>query len=101
MTTNYSGSEPSDAVPGPGQTPVQGFFAWIRRLGLVRSAEERILGGVAAALARKVGLEPWVMRLILVLLVVIAGVSVWFYVAAWILLPDGRTGSIPLERWIS
>ena len=41
------------------------------------------------------------MRLILVALVLLAGLSLWVYVIAWALLPDGRTGTIPLERWIS
>lgn len=94
-------STPDYAQTPPPQplTPMVKFFAWIRRLGLARPSD-RILGGVAAAAARRLGIDPWLMRLILVILVFFFGLSVWVYVVAWICLPDERTGRIPLEDWI-
>lgn len=87
-------------TPPPQQpTPMEKFFAWVRRLGLARPAD-RVLGGVAAATARRLGIDAWLMRLILFVLVIFFGLSVWFYIAAWICLPDERTGKIPLEEWI-
>ena len=85
-------------TPPPAPTPMQKFFAWVRRLGVYRTSN-RILGGVAAGTARRLGMDPWVMRLIFFVLVFVAGLSVWFYVIAWICLPDERTGQIPLEDW--
>lgn len=85
-------------TPPPALTPMQKFFAWVRRLGVYRSSD-RVLGGVAAGTARRLGIDPWLMRLILIVLVVVAGLSVWVYVVAWICLPDERTGQIPLENW--
>lgn len=104
MSTDWSTAGPSQ-TPGaegaPTPTLTQRFFAWTRRLGIVRPAKDRVLGGVAAALAEKLGISSGAMRLILVALVLLAGLSLWVYVIAWALLPDGRTGTIPLERWIS
>lgn len=100
MSTDWSQSGQTQ-TPAPTPTPVQRFFAWTRRLGVVRPAGGRVLGGVAAALAQKVGIGAGWMRLILVGLVLFAGLSLWFYAIAWALLPDERTGTIPLERWIT
>ena len=85
-------------TPPPALTPMQKFFAWVRRLGVYRTSD-RILGGVAAGTARRLGMDPWIMRLIFFVLVFFAGLSVWFYIAAWICLPNERTGQIPLEDW--
>lgn len=102
MSTNYVPQPPVDpAVSATGPTPIQRFFAWTRRLGVVRPGDNRVFGGVAAAIANRIGMQPWLVRVILLALILFAGLSIWFYVAAWILLPDGRTGTIPLERWIS
>lgn len=104
MSTDWSTAGPSQtpgAESAPAPTPTQRFFAWTRRLGIVRPAQDRVLGGVAAAFAQKLGIGSGAMRLILVALVLLAGLSLWVYVIAWALLPDGRTGTIPLERWLS
>ena len=39
--------------------------------GLVRSSDSAILGGVCAGLGRRLGLTPWVARLLFVLLLVV------------------------------
>lgn len=112
MSTDWSGTGPTQSpgadgapapqpAPSPQPSPTQRFFAWTRRLGIVRPAQDRVLGGVAAAFARKLGIGSGAMRLILVALVLVAGLSLWAYVIAWALLPDERTGTIPLERWLS
>lgn len=88
-----------DYSQSPQPTPMEQFFVWVRRLGLARPAD-RVLGGVAAATARRLGIDAWLMRLILLVLVIFLGLSVWFYIAAWICLPDERTGTIPLQEWI-
>ncbi len=59
-----------------------------------------ILGGVAAGIARYFDVEPWIIRL-LFLLLVFPGVGILLYAAGWLLIPaDGADHSIG-ERWLS
>lgn len=64
------------------------------RHGLVRSRDERVLGGVAAGLGRRFGLTPWTARLLFVLLLlVIPGSQLLVYPILWILMP--RQDAVP------
>ena len=59
------------------------------RQGLVRPQEGRILGGVCAGLARRFGLDPWLTRLLFVLvLLAIPGSQILVYPILWILMPS-------------
>jgi phage shock protein C len=60
--------------------------AWFAANGLSRPKEKRMLGGVSAGLARRYGVDRFVMRLLM-----IAGVlalSPLVYVALWVLMPS-------------
>jgi len=58
------------------------------RQGLVRPREGRVLGGVCAGLARRFGLDPWIARLLFVLILfVIPGSQLLVYPLLWILMP--------------
>ena len=58
------------------------------RQGLVRSQDRGILGGVCAGLGRRLGLTPWVARLLFVLiLMVVPGSQLLIYPVLWILMP--------------
>ena len=58
------------------------------RQGLVRSTDRAILGGVCAGIGRRLGLTPWIARLLfLVVLMVIPGSQFLVYPALWILMP--------------
>lgn len=58
------------------------------RQGLVRSSSDGILGGVCAGLGRRVGLTPWVARLLFVLvLMILPGSQLLVYPVLWILMP--------------
>lgn len=60
----------------------------LRRQGLVRPRDGRILGGVCAGLARRFGIEPWQARLLFVLILfVIPGSQILIYPILWILMP--------------
>ena len=60
--------------------------------GLVRSRDERVLGGVCAGLGRRLGLAPWTARLLFVLLLlVIPGSQLLIYPILWILMPSAET----------
>jgi phage shock protein C len=67
-----------------------------RQQGLLRVRNGRILGGVAAGLGRRFGLDPWPARLLFVLLLlVIPGCSIVIYPILWILMP--QEGTAPAE----
>ncbi len=59
------------------------------RQGLVRSRDERVLGGVCAGIGRRFGIGPWSARLLFVLLLmVIPGSQILIYPVLWILMPS-------------
>lgn len=58
------------------------------RQGLMRSSDRGILGGVCAGIGRRLGLTPWIARLLfLVLLMVVPGSQLLIYPVLWILMP--------------
>lgn len=60
-----------------------------RRQGLVRPRQGRVLAGVCAGLARRFGVDPWLARLLFVLvLFVIPGSQILVYPLLWILMPS-------------
>jgi phage shock protein PspC (stress-responsive transcriptional regulator) len=68
----------------------------LRREGLVRPRDGRVLAGVCAGLGRRFGLEPWPARLLFVLvLLVLPGSQLLVYPVLWILMPNEETDSTP------
>jgi len=60
----------------------------LRRQGLVRPRDGRVLAGVCAGLGQRFGLDPWVARLLFVLiLLVVPGSQILIYPILWILMP--------------
>ena len=85
------GDNPTQPLPPPAPAgQPQGFFAWIRSLGIVRGSD-RWVGGVASGIAARTGLDPTLVRGILVVLGLF-GVGTLLYGLAWAFLPepDGR-----------
>ena len=61
----------------------------MRRQGLVRPREGRVIGGVCAGLGRRFGLGPWQARILFVLiLMLIPGSQILIYPLLWILMPS-------------
>jgi phage shock protein PspC (stress-responsive transcriptional regulator) len=59
------------------------------RQGLVRPREGRMLGGVCAGLGRRFGLDPWIARLLFMLILfIIPGSQILIYPVLWILMPS-------------
>ncbi|MFS0717506.1 PspC domain-containing protein [Arthrobacter sp. 1P04PC] len=92
------GTPPYTPPPGPPyageRRPAgsqQNFFDWIRSHGIHRG-RERWVAGVASGIAQRLGVDPLIVRGILIVLTVFAGVGVLLYGLAWALLPepDGR-----------
>ncbi|NJM06745.1 PspC domain-containing protein [Candidatus Gracilibacteria bacterium] len=57
---------------------------------LVRSTNDRMLGGVCAGLARYFGIDATIMRLIFVV-AVFSGISPLVYLILWIVMPQDST----------
>lgn len=89
----HGSHEPST---GAQQTP-NGFFPWIRSLGIVRLSDDRWFAGVSAGIAKKATIDPLIIRGAFVALTVLGGPGILLYLVAWILLPD-ESGKIHLEE---
>ncbi|GAB3605225.1 hypothetical protein GCM10027413_06340 [Conyzicola nivalis] len=83
--------------PAPPAAPLAGnrFFAWMRSLNLTR--EPGWIGGVAAGIAARLGVDPLIVRGIIVVVAVLGGPAFLLYAAAWLLLPD-QDDKIHLEE---
>ena len=64
---------------------------------LYRDPDNAILGGVASGLAAWFGVEPWLVRLLLVIFTLPFQVFVIVYIILWIVLPKAETAAQKLE----
>ena len=71
-------TESTPAPPPPASRPAR----------LVRSRENRVLGGVCAGIANYLGLDPTLVRIIAVVLAFAAGTAVLAYIVGWIIIPE-------------
>ena len=70
----------------------------IRPQPLYRPFQDRMLAGVAAGLARSLGVDVTIVRIVLAVLTVVGGVGVPLYLAGWLLIPEeGSEQSIASE----
>ncbi|HEY9323737.1 MAG TPA: PspC domain-containing protein [Agromyces sp.] len=101
-----AGSAPSSGDPGAAGTDQRtdaaaapgtgtGLYDWLRRLGVPRRAGW--LGGVCAGVAARLGIDPIIVRGIVVVVAVLGAPFVLLYAIAWVLLPD-TDGEIHFER---
>ena len=68
---------------------------------LRRSADDKMLGGVAGGIARYLNADVTLVRVIIAALALFTSVGVALYVAAWLLIPeDGEDESIA-AAWIA
>jgi phage shock protein C len=66
----------------------------LRRQGLVRPRDGRVLGGVCAGLGRRFGIDPWPARLLFVLILfVVPGSQILIYPILWVLMPSEVTSA--------
>jgi len=79
------------------QTGLDKIFAGLRGIGVRRRTDDRWIGGVCSGIADRLGVDPVIVRAALVLLSILGGVGVSFYLVAWALLPNDR-GQIAAER---
>ncbi|GAA1825596.1 PspC domain-containing protein [Agromyces salentinus] len=93
--TGRGGTADSATGTDTGADTGEGFYAWLRRLGLPRRAGW--LGGVCAGIGARLGIDPIIVRGIVVVVAVLGAPFVLLYAIAWLLLPDAD-GEIHLER---
>lgn len=100
-----AGAYPGQGSPGPGSErqgagsyPYAGapnqqadFFGWVRSHGITRG-QDRWIGGVSSGIARRLGIDPLIVRGVFIVMTLFAGIGVLFYGLAWAFLPepDGR-----------
>lgn len=90
-----------DTAPGTGAGTADSttrFFDWVRGLDVART-DDRWLAGVCGAVARRTGLDPLVVRGIVVVVALLGGPVFLAYAVGWALLPD-TAGRIHVERMI-
>ena len=76
---------------------LDGFYAALRRPGIVRGTDERWFAGVAGGIARWLGVDPLVVRAAFILFSIFFGIGVTLYLVLWLLMPDDR-GRLAVER---
>jgi len=83
-------------TPTPTPAPaLDRLFRTLRRSPVTRSSD-RVVAGVCAGIANRLGVSTAIVRVVAVLLAIM-GPAMVLYLAAWLLLPDS-TGRIRLER---
>lgn len=64
---------------------------------MYRDPDKRIIGGVCSGIGAYWHLEPWLVRLIFVVLAMMGGLGVLVYLVLYIVLPEARTTSQKIE----
>ncbi len=91
---------PAGPAEAPGTGPPHGhraqegglarLHAKVRRQGLVRPQRGRLLAGVLAGLAQRLGVSPWVGRAIFLLSLFLPGPQFLAYAVLWVVMPTER-----------
>jgi phage shock protein PspC (stress-responsive transcriptional regulator) len=68
---------------------------------LRRSADDKMLAGVAGGIARYLNTDVTLVRIIIAALVLFTGVGVVLYIAAWLLIPADGEDQPVAEAWIA
>lgn len=82
-TEHATGSSTSTTSNGAGQAG---------SLPFCRPSGGRMIAGVAAGVARGLGIDPLIVRIAFVVLALAGGAGVPMYLAGWLLIPDEQTG---------
>ncbi len=61
---------------------------------LVRPRGDRVIAGVASGIARHLGLDPALVRIVFVVLTLAGGSGVLAYLIAWLVIPEAPAGSV-------
>lgn len=94
-TEQFAPPPPQGAAPG-GATS-SSLWEQIQRLGVTRDRSAGWIGGVCAGLAHRLGVDPLLIRALMIVLTIAGGFGLVLYVMAWLLLPD-TSGRILLRE---
>ena len=84
----------------PTAKPEASFFRWIRESRVERT-NDRVIAGVCGAIARELGWNVTLVRVLMVVSVFFGGFGGLLYGIAWLLLPDELDHRILLEEIIA
>lgn len=79
------------------QSGLDRVFGALRDIGIRRRTDDKVIAGVCSGLADRLGIDPVITRVALVLLVFLGGAGFTIYLVAWALLPNDKN-ELPLER---
>jgi len=73
------------------------FFGALRSIGIRRRTHNKWIAGVCSGLADRLGIDPIIVRVALVIITMLGGAGIAIYLVAWALLPNDRD-EIPAQR---
>lgn len=79
--SEHAAGSTANSIPRPADTT-----------SLCRPADNRMIAGVAAGVARALGVDPVIVRIGFVVLTLLGAFGVVLYLAGWALIPDERSG---------
>ena len=91
-------TENTETTAGPAYPPAP---APMTRPPLRRSRTDRVIGGVAGGFGEWLGIDPVVVRVVLVILAIFGGSGLLLYAAGWLFIPDEGATTSEAERFIA
>ena len=88
---------PASGSPTSARSGLDGMFSSLRGFGLRRNTDDRWLAGVCSGIADRMGIDPLIVRGVLIVLLFVGGIGGLAYLVAWALLPD-QNGKILAEE---
>ena len=94
MTENPETTTPPAIPPAPTPAPVQ-------RPPLRRSTSDRVLAGVSGGIGEWLGIDPVIVRIVLVVLAIFGGSGLVLYGIGWLFIPEAGTSTSEAEKFIA
>lgn len=86
---------PEDISDDSGSTYERSSFTGYRRM--YRDPDNRIIGGVCSGMAAYWRIDPWIVRIIFIIISLPGGLGILIYLILWIVLPEAKTTAQKIE----
>ncbi|MGM0528718.1 MAG: PspC domain-containing protein [Bacteroidota bacterium] len=86
---------PEDISDDSGSTYERHSFTGYRRM--YRDPDNRIIGGVCSGMAAYWRIDPWIVRIIFIIISLPGGLGILIYLILWIVLPEAKTTAQKIE----